>query len=140
MSNRRCVICGSNMNSNIANYVCPICGHKALLCETDNTHSTGMEYECCPLCGGKLEMSMSGSVKECSNCGYKIITYTGDAPNYNNYCPEINSLVNEPNNKPMLFGWVCPKCGAVLSPWTDCCPNCTQRNWEITCGTGGNNL
>lgn len=34
-----------------------------------------------------------------------------------------------------LYGWICPKCGAVMSPYTSFCPNCTQRNWEITCTT-----
>lgn len=34
-----------------------------------------------------------------------------------------------------LYGWICPKCGAVMSPFQSCCVKCTG-NWEITCGMG----
>ena len=30
-------------------------------------------------------------------------------------------------------GWVCPKCGAVMSPDTKYCVNCTQINFTISC-------
>ena len=32
-------------------------------------------------------------------------------------------------------GWVCPKCGAVMSPTTTYCVNCTQANYTITSTT-----
>lgn len=77
----------------------------------------------------------------CSVCGSKMISNTAsyNCPTCGHNIPYTNSLVNEPDNKPGgLYGWICPKCGAVLSPFVDCCPNCTQRNWTITCNTGGN--
>lgn len=32
------------------------------------------------------------------------------------------------------YGWKCPECGAVMSPWQNCCVNCSGRhNYTITC-------
>jgi uncharacterized OB-fold protein len=43
--------------------------------------------------------------------------------------------VNEQKNNfsSNTYGWICPKCGSVMSPYTSFCPNCTQRDFEITC-------
>ena len=44
---------------------------------------------------------------------------------------------NTPMISPAQYGWVCPKCGAVMSPFISFCPNCTSHNFDITCTTGG---
>lgn len=35
--------------------------------------------------------------------------------------------------KTTQYGWVCPKCGAVMAPWVTACANCTDWQYNITC-------
>lgn len=35
----------------------------------------------------------------------------------------------------MQQGWECPKCGAVMSPHTDCCVNCRGNGGVFVTGT-----
>ena len=44
---------------------------------------------------------------------------------------------NTPDSEPAdgLYGWICPKCGAVMSPFQSYCIKCSG-NWEITSDAG----
>ena len=42
---------------------------------------------------------------------------------------------NQPEPAGGLLGWVCPKCGAALSPFVNYCVKCSG-NWEITFNGG----
>ena len=46
----------------------------------------------------------------------------------------IRAFVNYPVGGGALQGWICPKCGAGVSPYTNVCPNCTlPQKIEFTC-------
>jgi len=40
--------------------------------------------------------------------------------------PPLTTLPVKENIHPVMTGWVCPKCGAVMSPWQSTCVNCTR--------------
>ena len=53
-----------------------------------------------------------------------------------NYETTITRPIPDTENASVgLMGWICPKCGAVISPYQDYCVKCSG-NWEITYGTG----
>lgn len=49
-------------------------------------------------------------------------------PDYNK---ETNTLESKTEPTGGLMGWICPKCGAVMSPFQSYCVKCSG-NWEIT--------
>ena len=90
----------------------------------------------CPKCGKEMYSSVSAGSDTargnyidtkyiCSGCGYEVkntIDVNGIGM-IGNFVPDY-SVTN--------YGWICPKCGAVLSPSTKECPYCTP--YKVTCG------
>lgn len=91
----------------------------------------------CPKCGKEMYSSVStgsdtarGNYIDtkyvCPGCSYEVkntIDVNGIGM-IGNFVPDY-SVTN--------YGWICPKCGAVLSPSTQECPHCTPH--KVTCGT-----
>ena len=91
----------------------------------------------CPKCGKEMYSSVSAGSDTargnyidtkyvCPGCGYEVKN-TIDV----NGIGMIGNFV--PNYPATNYGWICPKCGAVLSPSTQECPYCTPH--KSTCGT-----
>lgn len=91
----------------------------------------------CPKCGKEMYSSVSAGSDTargnyidtkyvCPGCGYEaknIIDVNGIGM-IGNFVPDYPAT---------NYGWICPKCGAVLSPSTQECPYCTPH--KLTCGT-----
>jgi ssDNA-binding Zn-finger/Zn-ribbon topoisomerase 1 len=67
----------------------------------------------------------------CEKCGKPFI-YIGDTP-YGGFIKGTEPYCTCGVKKQMasMYGWICPKCGAGLSPLTTMCP-CSIPKWDIT--------
>lgn len=47
---------------------------------------------------------------------------------------KVDDVSLDSNKEPMggLYGWICPKCGAVMSPFQDYCVKCTDLSIKFT--------
>ncbi len=62
----------------------------------------------------------------CLQCGINLTT--GDSDGYCFKCKEYRKLL-----KPMITGWVCPRCGAVYAPHINECSRCNPpMEYKVT--------
>ena len=52
------------------------------------------------------------------------------------YKKETNTPESKTESTGGLYSWICPKCGAVMSPYQSYCVKCSGSNLEFTWGTG----
>ena len=108
------------------------------------TDETWMACEkTCPACGSKHTCYDMATVLtslpeqyhfKCIDCGND---WTGIFDiNIGTVTPNIPSY--EPPKISGSYGWICPVCGAGVSPYQDHCPCCSGKNWTPTwtCGSG----
>ena len=92
----------------------------------------------CPRCGEEMYSTISGgsdSVRGnytetkhiCPKCHYEV------SDNFNDLVYRAPFFQPDHSVTVTNYGWICPKCGAVLSPSIQECPYCTPH--KVTCGT-----
>lgn len=116
----------------IFKHICSSCGYILGSNASSETSTSGTTVngtsDKCPVCSNWLFLDTETGEKRCTICGYSESSIS-NLPK-----TATNDLVNRPENNPGgLIGWICPKCGRGLSPFTNYCP-CSVK-WEITCGT-----
>ena len=94
----------------------------------------------CPNCGGndteinlmEVLTSLPAKFKYRCKCGHHWCTSEYEPnTNYQDILPPQNKINGS-------YGWICPVCGAGVSPYQDHCPCCSGKSLTPTwtCGTG----
>ena len=89
----------------------------------NNSISSNMPRKC-PVCGKTVYPDGYGWYN-CPCCGY------GQATLPKTICEDSKGDVNI-GGFVGRYGWICPKCGGVMSPYESTCPFCSPVSKEIT--------
>lgn len=72
---------------------------------------------------------------KCIRCGNEMT----DTDGIRLFCPSCEATFNEQptmvhnfQHGGLMAGWMCPKCGRILSPWTTFCPFCAPETTYVT--------
>ena len=93
----------------------------------------------CPNCGGTDTETNLMEVLTSLPAQFRYRCKCGHHWNSTEYQPDVNYQDILPLQKKIngSYGWICPVCGAGVSPYQDHCPCCSGKNLTPTwtCGT-----